>query len=218
MRKTSTERTAHPVLLFWIAAGWVGFCVLPWYGVPYGFLAFDWLTDGYPFYPDYAPGAFLIAQGQKLWLAPLLVPMILPRVMVDSNKVKLGTYFYASDILERYSVLGGVAVNARKDLDAYAIFEYRNLPPILFLELYGFTRNIQRSIEVIEDYPEKVPVDIQFNILEADIGARFHIIDELGIRAWYSHQRYTSKIKDFFFQGIIGRWKTDGIPNPWRQF
>lgn len=86
MRKTSTERKAHPVLLFWIAAGWVGFCVLPWYGVPYGFMAFDWLTDGYPFYPDYAPGAFLIGQGEKLWLAPLLLPMLLPLLALGRNK------------------------------------------------------------------------------------------------------------------------------------
>ncbi len=128
--------------------------------------------------------------------------MVLPRVMVDSNKVKLGTYFYASDILERYSILGGVAMNHRMDLDAFAIFEYRHLPPVIFLELYAFTRNIKRSIDVIEDYPEKAPVDIQFNILEADIGARFHVTKDLGVRAWYSHQRYTSKIKDFFFQNV----------------
>lgn len=128
--------------------------------------------------------------------------MFLPRVMLDSNKVKLGTYFYASDILERYSVLGGVAMNARKDLDAFAIFEFRRLGPTLFLELYGFTRNITRSIEVIEDYPKKVAVDIHFNILEADIGVQHRLTDSQQIRLSYSNQRYTSKISDFMFQNI----------------
>lgn len=125
----------------------------------------------------------------------------LPRVMIDSNRVKLGTYFYASDILDRYSVLGGFAVNARKDIDAFAMFEYRKLAPTLFLELYGFTRNIKRSIGVIEDYPKKVIVDIGFNILEADIGAYYRLTDHQLIRGAFVNSRYTSKIGDFFFQG-----------------
>ncbi|MEO9573552.1 MAG: iron ABC transporter permease [Tateyamaria sp.] len=76
MRNVSTETTAHPALIFWIVAGWVGFCILPWYGVEDGFFAFEWLVDGYPFDEDYAPAAFLIGQGEKLWLAPLILPLI----------------------------------------------------------------------------------------------------------------------------------------------
>ncbi|MEP1200808.1 MAG: iron ABC transporter permease [Tateyamaria sp.] len=76
MRNVSTETTAHPALIFWIVAGWVGFCILPWYGVEDGFFAFEWLIDGYPFDEDYAPAAFLIGQGEKLWLAPLIIPLI----------------------------------------------------------------------------------------------------------------------------------------------
>ncbi|WP_199913661.1 iron ABC transporter permease [Tateyamaria sp. Alg231-49] len=68
--------TAHLALIFWIVAGWVGFCILPWYGVEDGFFAFEWLVDGYPFDEDYAPAAFLIGQGEKLWLAPLILPLI----------------------------------------------------------------------------------------------------------------------------------------------
>jgi len=126
----------------------------------------------------------------------------LPRAMLDSNRVKLGTYFYASDILDRYSMLGGFAMNARRDIDAFAMFEYRRLAPTLFLELYGFTRNIKRDIEVIEDYPQKVKVDIGFNILEADIGASYQISRDQRVRFAYAHSRYTSKVKDFFFKNI----------------
>ena len=63
-------------MIFWIVAGWVGFCILPWYGVEDGFFAFEWLIDGYPFDEDFAPAAFLIGQGEKLWLAPLILPLI----------------------------------------------------------------------------------------------------------------------------------------------
>ena len=64
MRTIESERTTHAVLIFWIIAGWVGFLVLPWYGIEDGFFAFDWLIDGYPLDEDYAPAAFLIAQGE----------------------------------------------------------------------------------------------------------------------------------------------------------
>ena len=143
--------------------------------------------------PNYKNSSYEMTYGQLSFL---------PRAMLDSNRVKLGTYFYASDILDRYSVLGGVALNARRDLDAFAMFEYRRLAPTLFVELYAFTRNIKRDIEVIQGYPQKVKVDIGFNILEADIGASYRINKEQTLRLTYAHSRYTSKVKDFFFKGL----------------
>lgn len=75
MRNVESDASASPALIFWIIAGWVGFFVLPWYGVEDGFFAFEWLIDGYPFDEDYAPAAFLIGQGEKLWLIPLILPL-----------------------------------------------------------------------------------------------------------------------------------------------
>lgn len=76
MRQLTSERTTHPVLIFWIIVGWAGFLLLPWYGIE-DFFTFEWLIDGYPFDEDYAPAGFLIAQGEKLWLAPLIIPLVL---------------------------------------------------------------------------------------------------------------------------------------------
>ena len=39
----------------WLAVGWVGFAVLPWYAIDDGFWSLAWL-DGYPTDIDYAPG------------------------------------------------------------------------------------------------------------------------------------------------------------------
>ena len=86
MRKAASEATTHPVLILWIVAGWIGFVLLPWYGIEDGFFRFEWLIDGYPFDSDYAPAAFLIAQGEKMWLAPLLLPLIAPLVILKQHK------------------------------------------------------------------------------------------------------------------------------------
>ena len=86
MRTVTRERTTHPVLIFWIAAGWVGFLLLPWYMVEDGLWSFGWLFDGYPFDTDYAPAAFLVGQGEKLWLAPLVIPLALPLFALNRAK------------------------------------------------------------------------------------------------------------------------------------
>lgn len=86
MRQDQNETSASPALIFWIAAGWVGFLLLPWYGVEDGFFSFEWLFDGYPFDADYAPAAFLIGQGEKLWLAPLIAPLIAPFFVLNRKK------------------------------------------------------------------------------------------------------------------------------------
>ena len=46
MRIASTEKTTHPVLIFCVIAGWVGYCLLPWYMVEDGLWSFVWLLDG----------------------------------------------------------------------------------------------------------------------------------------------------------------------------
>ena len=86
MRKPAFESAAHPVLTFWVVAGWVGYCLFPWYGVEDGFFSFSWLFGGYPFDEDYAPAALLVAQGEKLWLAPMLLPLIAPLAVLRRRK------------------------------------------------------------------------------------------------------------------------------------
>lgn len=51
-----------------------------------GFLSFEWLVGGYPFDPDFAPAAFLIGQGEKLWLSPLLIPLAAPLFILNRKK------------------------------------------------------------------------------------------------------------------------------------
>ncbi len=88
MRTVTTEKTSHPVLIFWIIIGWAGFTVLPWYGIDGGFFRFEWLFEGYPTDTDFAPAAVLLAMGQKLWLAPLVLPLLAPLFVLKRRKTE----------------------------------------------------------------------------------------------------------------------------------
>ena len=81
----SLKQPANPILIFWIAIGLVGFFAVPWYGVE-DFFKFEWLIDGYPFDADYAPAAFLLGQAEKLWLAPLILPLLAPFAVLLKRK------------------------------------------------------------------------------------------------------------------------------------
>ncbi|WP_171208533.1 MULTISPECIES: iron ABC transporter permease [unclassified Ruegeria] len=74
------------MLIFWIIVGWAGYVLLPWYMVEDGLWSFEWLFNGYPFDEDFAPALFLIGRGEKLWLAPLLIPLALPILVLGKPK------------------------------------------------------------------------------------------------------------------------------------
>lgn len=69
-------------LALWLAVGWVGFLILPWYGIEYGFWNFEWLFEGYPFDSYSAPGLLQIFLGGKPWLAPLALFLAAPLAAV----------------------------------------------------------------------------------------------------------------------------------------
>ena len=83
---TSTKTLSQPILLLWILVGWAGFLLLPWYLVDGGLFSGQWLVDGYPFDKNYAPAVFLIMQGEKLWLTPLLFPLVMPLFALKREK------------------------------------------------------------------------------------------------------------------------------------
>lgn len=71
MRARKNQGGLHPTVILWVAVGWLGFAVLPWYGLDSNFFTLSWLFDGYPFDDDVAPALFLVLQGEKFWLTPL---------------------------------------------------------------------------------------------------------------------------------------------------
>ena len=75
-----------PALLVGLAMGWIGFAVLPWYGVDDNFFMLGWLFDGYPWNDKVAPALFLNLQGLKPWLMPLGALLLLPLLLYGRQK------------------------------------------------------------------------------------------------------------------------------------
>ncbi len=70
----------------WIAIGWIGFAVLPWYVIEDGFWSLAWIADGYPFAADYAPAAIQAARGAAPWLAPIALFLLLPLATIGRRR------------------------------------------------------------------------------------------------------------------------------------
>src|SRR5688572_24944662 len=86
MRARATSRVLHPTVVLGTAVGLVGYCLLPWYGLSDNFFTFSWLFDGWPLSDDVAPALFLVLQGQKLWLAPIGVLVLVPLLLWRREK------------------------------------------------------------------------------------------------------------------------------------
>ncbi len=89
------------VALLWLTVALAGFCLFPWYMLEDGLFSFEWLFDGYPFDTDYAPALFLLVQGEKLWLAPLLAVFALaaPTVFLSRTHRFYGALLIAAGTL-----------------------------------------------------------------------------------------------------------------------
>lgn len=108
----------------------------------------------------------------------------LPRVMMDHpGLLKLGTYFYGSDFLDKISLLGGAAANAQFDTDVFAIFEYRRLRPTLFLEMYHQQRHTSNA-----------DGDYRFQLIEVDLGADWRLSRNDVVRTAWIFDRYDARM------------------------
>ena len=65
----------------WLALGWGGFALLPWYGAEDGFWSFAWLFD-YPAGADAAPALLQVFLFGRWWLAPMVLPLAAPLLVL----------------------------------------------------------------------------------------------------------------------------------------
>ncbi len=79
-----TSVFARHSLTFWVAVGWIGLVLLPWYGLEEGFWSLRWLAA----YPDAAtaPAVLQAVQHGRFWLWPLFLALVPPLFVLHSPR------------------------------------------------------------------------------------------------------------------------------------
>ena len=82
-------------LALWLAVGWAGFVLLPWYAIDAGFWGFAWLR-GYPTSAASAPALFQVFVHGKWWLAPIVIFLALfGALLVFAKGSALAPFIYS---------------------------------------------------------------------------------------------------------------------------
>ncbi len=128
----------------------------------------------------------------------------LPRVMIDYGTTKIGTYLYSSDILNKYDIFAGFAMNRDWDYDLFGMINYRKFRPTLFLEVY----NKVLHHEEMDDFPltetDTVYTNLKFryDLTEVDLGLEFKLNDEHSLRPTFIYNRYNARYQpEYKYQG-----------------
>ena len=143
---------------------------------------------------------------------------VVPFIRVDeystANKgldyIKPGFYFTSSDVIDKYDIFGGAAMNRQFERDLFFIFEYKDripglyqlgLSPVVSLELYDITRNA-KAVDGVFGL-DTVSFDPSYGLLEFDINFKQNLFTEADVvTLGYAHSRYSQNIASTFSQSL----------------
>ncbi len=126
---------------------------------------------------------------------------IMPRILLDYGTVKPGFFVTSNDVLDKIFFLGGFDINKNGEYDIVTQFEYHNWKPTLFVNFFNQTTNIEDNFE-IEGYNARVNRQVDFNLLEGEVGLKGKLTRWFTQTDWslfytYSHYRAKSSIFSF---------------------
>ena len=71
---------------------------------------------------------------------------ILPRLALDSGKLKYGIIAGSDDVLRKQTLIISALIAHDLDMDLYALYEYRKKRPTFFLEAYRLSRHVEEDV------------------------------------------------------------------------
>jgi hypothetical protein len=118
---------------------------------------------------------------------------VMPRLMIDYGTFKPGFYFYSSEILDKLSLSGGVAVNFDKDIDFSFNLSYRKLYPTVYTDFMYSTRNtVEETKYSVYDIDDR----LKFRFVLMQAGMKFPFFSNNVIDFYTQWQRYRAYIKE----------------------
>ncbi len=118
--------------------------------------------------------------------------LIAPRLQVEydaakgSTYLKPGFYFFSSEWINKFNLLGGFDFGFNKDLDFFFLAEYRGFRPLLRLEFYRLVRNTQEELSYLNGI-YKVQSRLQFTMtqgvasIELPIGGSHNLMGDFTL-------------------------------------
>ncbi|MHB2226929.1 hypothetical protein ACX8XO_13610 [Calditrichota bacterium LG24] len=134
---------------------------------------------------------------------------ILPRLMIDYGTIKPGFYLVSDDILNKYTLIGGAAINKDKDYDLYGYFQMNIFKPSVFVEVFNTSANIGDTVSISQGgYALRYDRDVNFDLTEARVGLQYYPRSYLkfslaGVWRRYNAKIYTKPVYDPYRQ----RWE-----------
>ncbi len=131
--------------------------------------------------------------------------------------IKPGFYFTSSDVVDKFDIFGGAAMNDQFERDLFFIFDYQDripglyqlgLSPAVSLEIYNVTRNA-KSVPGVFGL-DTVLFDPSYGLLEFDINFRQNLFSPADVLTLgYANSRYSQDIATTLFQGQVIPGSTD---------
>jgi Tol biopolymer transport system component len=125
------------------------------------------------------------------------------------DAIKPGLYFYSTEVLNRFSIFGGAAINRKLERDIYLQFQYNNgfpifkdffsktlsFSPVLTLEGFNVTRKSQGDLIASVD---TITIDITYDLLAFDFSMGFNVINlNHYLKTGYSYSKYKYVLDPF---------------------
>ncbi|RMZ49724.1 hypothetical protein EB821_01240 [Candidatus Marinimicrobia bacterium PRS2] len=138
----------------------------------------------------------------------MLSMAIMPRVMVDYKTVKLGFYFFSTEVIDRFSIFGGASTNALSDMDIFLLMEYKKFLPTFYTNLFWISRHRNADKNKPFFYPRlngsdvdniEIYNDLAFSLFSGDIGTRF-ALGSHKIKLQYNYSKYRENVKQNVYQ------------------
>ncbi|MGA9363845.1 MAG: biopolymer transporter Tol [Bacteroidota bacterium] len=141
---------------------------------------------------------------------------ILPLLRVDNynsrnrglDVLKPGFFFLSNDVLDKYGIFGGAAINKRGERDLFFTFDYRDKVPLLYdlgldptveFGVYNISRSTGSKIELPLN---TIDVDVTYSLLEFDVSLQQKIFTPMhDLRIGYTHSRYNASVESFILPG-----------------
>ncbi|MEE2859121.1 MAG: hypothetical protein VX820_05345 [Candidatus Neomarinimicrobiota bacterium] len=143
----------------------------------------------------------------------MLSMSIIPKLMVDYNTIKPGLYFYSSEVIDRFSIFGGISANELWDMDVFLMMEYMKYKPTYYANLFWISRHREAKKPFLYPRIDGTTVDnihiyndLKFNLFSVDIGSRFAI----GIHK-YKVQYNFSNYRQHIYQNVYQYWDYDSL-------